>query len=180
MKALIAISIVAGALLYFVLNQPLFISISIPCGFVFGIYVLIRNALNTHIQEAQKSVGEQYEIIVGKEYEDMGYAIEYRGIDLGKLDGGIDLIATKEEQTLLIQCKYWYKKDSINHKILKEFFGNCNIYMNQENFNQGARENTICVFVIPSDVVLDYSAKATCKDNYKCLRYKIIKANIKI
>ena len=179
-KFLATLSIVIAGILYFVLHQNIIIAISISFGFIFGVYALIRNLTNNDKQEKQRSIGEQYELYVGKEYEDRGYTIKYRGIDLGKLDGGIDLIATKDNQTILIQCKYWYQKDSIDHKMIKEFYGNCNIYMNKQDFSEEQRDNTICIFVVPAKTSLHYSAQAICKENYKYLRYKIIKANIKI
>ncbi len=53
-----------------------------------------------------KKVGDDFEKYVGKKYEDNGYEVEYRGLNLGFLDGGIDLITKKNDKVFLIQCKY--------------------------------------------------------------------------
>ena len=53
-----------------------------------------------------KKVGDDFEKYVGKKYEDNGYVVEYRGLNLGFLDEGIDLITKKNDKVFLIQCKY--------------------------------------------------------------------------
>ena len=53
-----------------------------------------------------KKFGDNFEKYVGKIYEDDGYEVDYRGLNLGFLDGGIDLIAKNNDEILLIQCKY--------------------------------------------------------------------------
>lgn len=153
--------------------------------FCFSIFVLVKinSFFKTRAKEQkqlnQKSVGDKYEEFVGEMYKNLGYEVEFRGLKLGKLDGGIDLIATNGREVILIQCKYWYKKASINHKMIKEFYGNCHFYMNKENFTNEQRKAVKCIYAIPSYKTLNYSAVATCKANYKVLRYEIIKAIIK-
>lgn len=65
---------------------------------------------------------------MGKYYEKLGYSIQYRGLTHGRKDGGIDLIAIKENETLLIQCKAW-TNTVIKQKHVKEFIGNCAIFL---------------------------------------------------
>ncbi|MGY6521380.1 MAG: restriction endonuclease [Mongoliitalea sp.] len=50
--------------------------------------------------------GLVYEKYVGQILEQEGYIVHYPGLEKGFLDGGIDLIATKENQLYFIQCKY--------------------------------------------------------------------------
>jgi hypothetical protein len=50
--------------------------------------------------------GFVYERHVGQFLEDSGYLVEYQGLSKGLLDRGIDLIATKDEQKIYIQCKH--------------------------------------------------------------------------
>ncbi len=52
-------------------------------------------------------VGFLYERCVGLHYEALGYAVEYRGLSMGLLDGGIDLVASMEGRPpAFVQCKY--------------------------------------------------------------------------
>ncbi len=100
-----------------------------------------------------------------------GYTIDARGLELKQEDDGIDIIATKNDEILLIQCKYWKKNSSITHNMIKEFYGNCSIYIDKENIN---RDNTIFIYAIPNMKTLSYSAQMVFKNNYKRCRYKII------
>jgi Holliday junction resolvase-like predicted endonuclease len=118
-----------------------------------------------------KKYGDNYEKKVGKHYENKGYKVDYRGLRLKEEDGGIDLIAIKENETLLIQCKYWKKDKSITHSMIKEFYGNCNFYLDQENIQS---KKIICIYAIPSINSLSFSAIQIFKKNYKKCRYIII------
>lgn len=51
--------------------------------------------------------GAFFERYVGSIYENRGYKVEYRGIEKGLFDGGIDLICLKtDECKMLVQCKF--------------------------------------------------------------------------
>jgi len=51
--------------------------------------------------------GQNYEEFIADIYRDRGYHVIEHGKIMGRKDGGIDLIATKEDETILIQCKNW-------------------------------------------------------------------------
>lgn len=56
--------------------------------------------------ERPSDIGMVYERLVGLHYESRGYEVDYRGLLLGFLDGGMDLVATKKGlPTLYVQCK---------------------------------------------------------------------------
>jgi Holliday junction resolvase-like predicted endonuclease len=59
--------------------------------------------------------GQVYEKYVGQVLEEEGYQVTYRGLELGFMDQGIDLIAEKENSVLFIQCKYKSQKISKSH-----------------------------------------------------------------
>ena len=61
-----------------------------------------------------EEIGKRYERYIGYLYEINGYKVEYNGIKMGKKDDGIDIIATKRRELIIIQCK-WYKEDSQIH-----------------------------------------------------------------
>lgn len=50
--------------------------------------------------------GLVYEKYVGQVLEDEGFRVTYRGLELGLLDRGIDLIAQNDDAVLYVQCKY--------------------------------------------------------------------------
>ena len=61
-----------------------------------------------------EEIGRRYERYIGYLYEIDGYKVDYNGIRMGKKDDGIDIIATKRQELIIIQCK-WYKEDSQIH-----------------------------------------------------------------
>jgi restriction system protein len=62
--------------------------------------------------------GKDYEEVIAKLFSCRGYTVEENGKKKGKKDGGIDLVATKANETILIQCKNW--KSSSKYKIRHE------------------------------------------------------------
>ena len=89
---------------------------------------LSRNHSNAHI-------GKMYERYIGYLYETQGYIVEYNGIEKGFKDSGIDLICKKNNEVVLIQCKYWSKQSVIYEKYIAQFFGSCKYFelMDSEN-----------------------------------------------
>ena len=68
-------------------------------------------------------IGRIYERYVGYLYEEMGYNVEYVGIFKGFQDLGRDLIAKKDNEIIIIQCKNWSKFKTIYEKHIFQFFG---------------------------------------------------------
>jgi len=94
-----------------------------------------------------KKRGDDYEEFVGRYYENQGYKVTYHGLERGKKDGGIDLIAENEKEILLIQCKAW-KTATVKQKHVKEFIGNCTIFL--EN-NQKIKQKIRRIFITSSE-----------------------------
>jgi len=67
--------------------------------------------------------GKEYEEYVAKVYRSRGYHVSEYGKQQGVLDHGIDLIAKKQKEIVLIQCKNWDEngKWEIKHKDIKAF-----------------------------------------------------------
>lgn len=128
--------------------------------------------LTEEAKKNMKQYGDDFEKKVGQFYEDQGFIVDYRGLELGMKDEGIDLIAVKGDTTFLIQCKYW-----VNRKVkpldIKEFYGNCNFYLDQnENID---RNNTICIFALPSHNAIskEYAAYQLFKKHFTRCQYKV-------
>lgn len=83
-------------------------------------------ALDRYLRNRNKSkwaIGRDYEMYVGYLYEQKGYAIEYKGIIDGFDDLGRDIIATKDDEVCIIQCKHWAKYKEIHEKHIFQLFG---------------------------------------------------------
>lgn len=68
-------------------------------------------------------IGIDFERFVGYKYETEGYKIIYNGAREGIEDMGRDLIATKGNDLLVIQCKNWSKNKTIHEKHIFQLYG---------------------------------------------------------
>jgi len=74
----------------------------------------------TGLDSLSKLSWREFEEVIGEAYRRQGYAvIENAGPGA---DGGIDLIAKKEGETILVQCKQW-KSEKIGVPTVREMFG---------------------------------------------------------
>lgn len=64
-----------------------------------------------------------YERYIGFIYEKDGYSVDYSGIRKGFEDQGRDLIATKGNDVLVIQCKRWSRSHIIHEKHIYQLYG---------------------------------------------------------
>ncbi|MCK5059948.1 MAG: restriction endonuclease [Candidatus Pacebacteria bacterium] len=94
-------------------------------------------ALDRYLKNRNKSkwaIGRDYEMYVGYLYEQKGYSIEYKGIIDGFEDLGRDVIATKDDEVCIIQCKRWAQYKDIHEKHIFQLFGTTMEYW-VKNFN---------------------------------------------
>jgi Holliday junction resolvase len=120
----------------------------------------------------KKEKGKEYEEFVAGYYKLNGYEIYLHGIKKGKKDKGIDIICSKDEELILIQCKNW-KEDSkykINHEKLKAFVGCCTEYVNEHKLF----DKKVKLKFITSNYILDESGKKFLEES-KTLQYEILK-----
>ena len=117
----------------------------------------------------KKQIGDEYEIQIGKFYEDLDYKVTYRGIAKGKKDEGIDLIAEDENEILLIQCKN-NQNTKITQGKLKEFLGNCFTYK-EKNIKTDKKIRKI--FTIAKNNI-DYGTRKYIKANKEYIEFEII------
>lgn len=129
---------------------------------------------NTQIDEPcvkNKEKGEQYELQILGYYKKQGYKVYPQGLIKGKADGGIDLIAHKDKETLLIQCKNW-EHSQVKQEHLRIFLGDCTAYIEQ-NQKTLAKRSVRRVF-ITSCKNMDYGVKKFVEENnieYNIIRY---------
>jgi hypothetical protein len=82
-------------------------------------------ALNRYWQKKKTKweIGRDYERYVGYRYESLGYTVYYQGIIEGLADLGRDLVAVKDNNAEIIQCKYWSKGKQIHEKHIFQLYG---------------------------------------------------------
>ncbi|QKF91759.1 restriction endonuclease [Campylobacter sp. CCUG 57310] len=132
----------------------------------------------------QKEINQyKYKIKKGKEYEyyilnffkEKEYKVYPKGYIEGKKDEGIDLIAHKTNEILLIQCKNWINPPK--QKDIKVFITDCEIYINK-NQNKIKNKNIRKIFTTNCSK-MDYGTKCflneyNSRNNIK-IEYMIIK-----
>lgn len=126
----------------------------------------IKNSTN-------KEKGLDYEIFVAKKYIEKGYEVILHGVLNGRTDYGIDLIAKKENETILIQCKNWQMAQSINQEKVLSYYGRFKRYIDENALDI---ENTKLRFIAPDTKIFKTSAIKIFQDeNYINYRYEIIR-----
>lgn len=84
-----------------------------------------QRALNRYLKgnKSNSEIGKLYERYVGYLYEQKGYKVDYVGIKKGFDDLGRDLICTNDEETLVVQCKYWSSHKQIREAHINQLYG---------------------------------------------------------
>jgi len=84
-----------------------------------------QKALDRYWSKKKSSweIGRDYERYIGYLYEQDGYNVYYQGIEAGLEDLGRDLIAKKDSEIKVIQCKYWAQHKTIHEKHICQLFG---------------------------------------------------------
>lgn len=111
---------------------------------------VVRNqkALDRYLSNRNKSkwaIGRDYEMYVGYLFEQKGYSVEYKGIIDGFEDLGRDIIAIKNGEVCIVQCKYWAQYKEIHEKHIFQLFGTTMEYW-IKTFNTGKKPKTFVEF----------------------------------
>lgn len=83
-------------------------------------------ALDRYIDSHSKNnwqIGRDYELYIGQLYMKKGYKVDFTGSYMGLEDMGRDLICLKDDEILIIQCKYWSKDKVIHEKHINQLYG---------------------------------------------------------
>lgn len=75
--------------------------------------------------------GREYEYQIFMFFKDRGYKVYPKGYFEGVKDEGIDLLAYKDKETLLVQCKNW--KNPPKQNDIKIFAFNCDEYIKKNS-----------------------------------------------
>jgi restriction system protein len=117
--------------------------------------------------------GKDYEAFVSSYYETLGYDVKAFGFERRKSDGGIDIVAIKNNEALFIQCKNWNKDAGykINHEKIKAFIGSVSVFKINYPEYKDVKEQLL---YIASEDIFDSSAKKYCQENKEYVRYKVL------
>lgn len=129
--------------------------------------VRLKSYMSNNYRNKQK--GDEYELQIGRFYQQQGYKVYFKGINEGRRDSGIDLIAYKGDEAVLIQCKNW-ENTQVKQEHLRIFLGDCTAYLEQ-NQKIFAKKNVSRVFVTSCEN-LDYGVKKFLEEN--SVGYRII------
>ncbi len=82
-------------------------------------------ALDRYKQRSKSNweIGIEYERYIGYLFEENGYNVVYHGAKMGLQDLGRDLIATKNNETYIIQCKRWSQQKEIHENHIFQLYG---------------------------------------------------------
>ena len=130
----------------------------------------------TDIKKENIKKGKEYEKFIGNLFEQKGYIVKYNGIEQGRKDSSIDIIAIKGNQIILTQCKNWKQnsKYKINHEKIKAFIGDSyNFITKNKQYKDYKIKRLFCV----ANDVFDKSAKNYMNSNKDIIEYRIISPN---
>ena len=153
-------------------------------------------ALDRHWQKKKTKweIGRDYERYVGYLCESKGYEVYYQGIVKGFADLGRDLIATKDNKTRIIQCKYWSKHKTIYEKHIFQLFGTTIEYFLKNKQKYESIQNNLFPDLVKQDRITGHLITSTTlsdeakefakilgiqvKENLPLAEYPSIKCNV--
>lgn len=68
-------------------------------------------------------IGRDYERYIGWRYESKGFSVRYQGIIKGFDDLGRDLVVSRGDNVMVVQCKYWSREKTIHEKHVFQLYG---------------------------------------------------------
>lgn len=127
-------------------------------------------------EKTKKDRGDEYEAYIAKYYRRLGYFVIEHGKEKGLKDGGIDLIAEKDNKVILIQCKDWNENNShkIDHKDIKVLRIDANDFLEK---NTKYENYKIKLRYTLSGNFLHKSAERHMEECREDIDYEIIKPN---
>ncbi len=139
-----------------------------------------QRALDRYLKQPKNDweAGIIYERYIGYQYEETGYRVEYYGATKKKEDMGRDLVATKGNTTLVIQCKRYRAEKEVHENTIFQTYGTAVMYQLEHP------KQTVHAVVITtakfSNTALDCAnyLKVECHEEWSLKPYPLIKCNI--
>lgn len=151
----------------------------------YSLSVTQRNqlALDRYINSHNKTkwqIGRDYEQYVGHQYRKKGYEVDDYGSYMGLEDLGRDIIAKKDETTLIIQCKYWSSVKLVHEKHITQLYGTMMSYCLENKIDQSRVKGVLITNIQLSEMAKKMASLLGIKymENYEMGSYPRIKCNI--
>lgn len=125
--------------------------------------------------QINKEKGDMYEKYIADYYRKQGYTISEHGQDNGRKDKGIDIIAKKEKEIILIQCKNWNENNKLKHSEIKEIRMNMIDFLSKHEMYDNLYKVT--KKIITPYYILDRSSEHYLKEINYDIKYKVIPIN---
>jgi len=123
------------------------------------------------INEEHEKNGLTLELRTVKKYEDLGYKVIQHNTQESEDNQGVDLLCSKDDKTLLFQCKNHSQTKSITDEDIKIFHSNALKYIKTNDIKE---DNVEFRYVVPySDVLHKSAIKVLTNDSYNC-KYMVI------
>lgn len=139
-------------------------------------------ALDRYISGHKSNIqlGRLYERYIGYLHEKKGYEVFYTGALNCLEDLGRDLIAKKNNEVLIIQCKYWSKEKTIRENTICQLYGTGIKYKIEHKKEKVNVQTVLMTSTSCSDMAKEFAEVLGVKlnDNFKYHDYPMIKCNI--
>jgi hypothetical protein len=124
--------------------------------------------------------GLEYELSVGQELERAGWRVEYVGLMRGKEDRGIDLVAERNDGSLIIQCKRWNQSRIVRENHVFQLVGSLRNWMQQSNHDGPFARAALITTSTLSDFARDAARRldVQVRENHPINNPALIKCNI--
>jgi Holliday junction resolvase-like predicted endonuclease len=119
----------------------------------------IKTSLNEKKLPLAKANGDAYETMTANAMSKQGYKVERTGKNLGRQDGGIDNIARKGNETVLVQDKYRSRDTSIHFGTISQMLGT------EAKYKTGAKAGELVRSRLHTTVPVDADAAALAKQH---------------
>lgn len=141
---------------------------------------LALDRYNSSHNKTKWQVGRDYEQSVGYQYRQKGYDVDNYGAYMGLEDLGRDIIAKKDENILIIQCKYWSSIKQIHEKHITQLYGTTASYCIENHVDPSKVQGVLITNIHLSDTARKMASYLgiKCMENYSMKPYPCIKCNI--
>ena len=135
--------------------------------------------MNSH-KKTKLQIGRDYEQFIAYKYRQNGFAVDDFGTRMGLEDLGRDVIAKKDGETVIVQCKYWSTVKQIHENHITQLYGTKVCYALEHDLDMESVVGTLVTNITLSDM-----AKAVAKrlgiryfENQEMGTYPCIKCNL--
>ena len=141
---------------------------------------LALDRYNSSHNKSKWQIGRDYEQFIGHQYRKKGYDVDDFGSYMGLEDLGRDIIAKKDDTTLIIQCKYWSSIKQIHEKHITQLYGTMISYCIENNIEQEKVKGVLITNIQLSDMAKQMAEYLGIKymENYEMGQYPCIKCNL--